>query len=169
VELCGSDGQWIIREACVSDELCDDVNGRCLQPACNIGDTRCFGNLRQTCSQDQTRYETIEACPESGTCAPGGCEAARCTDGAVRCNGSSFERCLAGEFVPVNRCATRVLCDPVAGCQAPVCGEELPRYECGADGRTLRSCLPGRDGWRETTCPQGTICDGRGGRCVQMP
>jgi hypothetical protein len=169
VEFCGTDGQWIFREACVSRELCDGAHGRCLPPACNIDDTRCVGQMRQTCSQDQTHFEDIEECPASGTCAPGGCEVGKCVDAAVRCNGISFERCVAGEFVPVNRCATRALCHPVDGCQPPVCGEELPRYACSPDGRVLSSCLPGRHEWRETTCPQGTICEGRGGRCAQMP
>lgn len=169
VELCASDGQWIIREACATDALCDGVNGRCLQPACNFGDMRCFGNLRQVCSQDQTRFETIEECPASGTCAPDDCEAARCTDGALRCNGSSFERCLEGEFVPVNRCATRVLCNPATGCQPPMCGEELEHHQCSPDGSSVRSCLPGRNDWRESACLTGTICDPLGGLCVQMP
>jgi hypothetical protein len=171
VELCGTDGQWTIREACVSRALCDGARGRCLPPACNIGDTRCVGQMRQTCSEDQTHFEDVERCPTSGTCAPDGCEPGKCTDGAVRCNGVSFESCLAGEFVPLNRCATRALCDPARGCQPPVCGEPGNRYQCQLGGQELVSCLPGRDGWDQqpATCPTGTTCDRWGGRCVQIP
>jgi hypothetical protein len=170
VELCGTDGQWTIREACLSRQLCDGTHGRCLPPACNIGDGRCVGQMRQVCSQDQTRFENVERCPDSATCAPDRCEPGKCTEGTPRCNGVSFERCVAGEFVPVNRCATRVLCDPMNGCQPPVCGEEGNRYRCNAAGE-LETCLPGRNDWEEppASCPTGTICDERGGRCVQMP
>jgi hypothetical protein len=170
VELCGADGQWIIREACASDELCDGARGRCLPPACNIGDTRCLGRMRQTCSQDQTRFEDVEECPESGTCAPDRCEPGKCVDNVTRCNGIAYEGCVAGEFVALNRCATRVLCEPMTGCRPPVCGGEGDRYQCSSNGE-LRTCRPGRDGWEDqpATCPPGTTCDARGGRCAQMP
>jgi hypothetical protein len=85
----------------------------------------------------------------------------------MRCNGSTFERCFAGEFVPLNRCATRALCTPDMGCLAPIC--DLTDYTCSADGRTLTTCIPGRDGVRVTTCPLDTTCDPQIGRCVQMP
>lgn len=173
VELCGTDGQWIIREGCTSHELCDARTGRCLPPSCNLGDTRCLGRVRQTCAQDQTRFEDLETCPADGTCAPDGCKPGGCTEGEERCNGLSFERCVAGEFVPENRCATRVLCmpdpDPArGGCIAPTCGEELPRYQCPMPN-VLSSCRPGRDMFRDSTCPSGTTCDDKGGRCVQIP
>jgi hypothetical protein len=168
VELCGTDGQWIIREGCTSHELCDADTGRCLPPACNPGDARCLGQVRQVCSDDQTRFDGVETCPDGTTCAPTGCQPGKCTEGEQRCNGLSFERCLGGEFVPENRCATRVLCSPDSGCIHPACGEELGRYECPTAG-VLNSCKPGRDGYRETTCPAGTACDDKGGRCVQIP
>jgi hypothetical protein len=148
VELCGTDGQWIVREACASRELCDATSGRCLPRACNLGDTRCFGQRRQTCAEDLTRFVDLETCPATGTCAPGGCEAAKCTDGTPRCNGISHETCVAGEYVPLNRCATRALCED----------------------RELTVCLPGRDATVKRTCPaETTICDQRSGRCLQIP
>jgi hypothetical protein len=165
VELCSTNGEWIPREACASRELCDAESGRCLPRACNLGDTRCVGQVRQTCAQDLTHFDDLERCPDSATCAPSGCEPGKCTDGVVRCNGIAFETCVAGEFVATNRCATRALCSLTAatpGCQPPVC--DLPT--CSADGRRLTTCLPTRDQVRETTCPDGTTCNERAGRCL---
>lgn len=163
VELCSTNGEWIPREACASRELCDAKTGRCLPRACNLGDTRCVGQVRQTCAQDLTSFDDLERCPDGTTCAPGGCEPGQCADGTVRCNGISFETCIAGEFVATNRCATRALCDPVAGCVAPACDPLAP--SCTAEGRLI-TCPPSRDVPREITCPAGTTCNARAGRCL---
>lgn len=167
VELCSTNGEWIVREACASRELCHAESGRCLPRACNLGDTRCVGQVRQTCAQDLTKFDDLEECAPDDTCTPSGCEPGRCADGTVRCNGLAFETCVAGEYVATNRCATRALCNPQSGCRAPVC--DLAVATCSADGRILTTCLPTRDATRETTCPAGTVCDERSQRCLQMP
>lgn len=169
VELCGAEGQWLLRNACATDELCDGKSGRCLRPACDIGETRCLGQLRRTCSQDRTQFVDLEECLPSTTCTSTGCERTSCTDGEVRCNGVSFERCDGGAFVPMDRCATIALCS-AAGCAQPTCGEDLAPFDCtGPAGQILYACRVGRDGWREIgTCASGQTCTTEHG-CVQMP
>jgi hypothetical protein len=163
VELCSTNGQWIVREACASRELCDAEAGRCLPQACILGDTRCVGQTRQICAQDLTRFEDLERCPDAGTCAPSGCEPAKCTEGTTRCNGVAVETCIAGKFVATNRCATRALCSPT-GCVEPKCDPAVSM--CSADGRILTTCPPTRDVPRVVTCPEATVCNVPAGRCL---
>jgi hypothetical protein len=169
VEVCTTGGQWLVREACANETLCDAARARCLPKACALGETRCVGRTRQTCSQDQTHFEDVERCDASATCTPDGCVPGTCTDGTVRCNGVALERCTAGEFLPENRCASGALCTTDEGCKDPVCGEDLARYHC--TGSILQDCRVGRDGWRDVrTCLEPTpVCDENAGRCVQMP
>jgi len=167
LERCGNDGKWAVSAACASSALCSETAGRCLEPACELGETRCLGQARQSCSDDLTRFATDETCASEEQCTPGGCVKGSCTEGTFRCNGPSLEECQAGRWHAEERCATAALCDAsVPVCFEPTCGGRLDDFRC--TGQSLEQCMPGRTGWADFRyCPGGCriesgvpICDG---------
>ena len=160
LEVCSADLTWERAEVCASVELCSVSAQRCLTPACGEGDTtRCLGNRHERCSTDQTRWEVTATCGEGELCDPTeGCVPGPCTEGTVRCNGSSLERCVTGLFQEEQRCATPILCNAEsASCMSAVC--EAGGFDCRTN-TIIQRCRPGGDGLDDIrTCMAGSTCN----------
>jgi hypothetical protein len=160
LEVCSADLTWERTDVCASVELCSVSARRCLTPACGEGDTtRCSGNRHERCSSDQTRWEVTTTCGEAEHCDPtGGCLPGPCTEGMVRCNGPSLERCVSGRFQEEQRCATPILCNAEsASCMAPAC--DAGSFDCRTT-TIIQRCRPGRDAFDDIrTCMTGSTCD----------
>jgi hypothetical protein len=169
LERCGNDGRWTVSEACATGALCSETAGRCLAPACDLGEARCLGQVFQRCSDDLTRWLDADHCGPSESCTATGCSSEPCVEAAPRCNGPSLEVCTNGRFEPRQRCATAALCDGVAGtCGEPACGAELGDYRC--TGTSLERCVPGRTGWADFRyCPGGCAIESGVPVCKAAP
>jgi hypothetical protein len=147
LEACGNAGRWTTRAACDAAALCSEDAARCLEPACSVGETRCLGQVHQTCSSDRTRWVSDRTCASNQLCVPTGCAPATCTSDTFRCNGPSLERCADNRWVAMNRCATAALCSVTGACLEPMCGGELGDFRCR--GSSLEQCAAGRDAWTD--------------------
>jgi hypothetical protein len=169
LEVCSDALAWEVLEVCADVALCSTRAGRCLEPACDAGATRCHGNRQEHCSRDRTRWDTLTTCGDGEVCSPGdGCLPGPCTEGSVRCNLASLERCASGHFQEELRCETALLCNAeTASCGTPACSDD-PGYVCS--GPIIRRCRAGRvalDDFR--TCPDGTTCDADPGVGTGVP
>jgi hypothetical protein len=170
LEACGNARRWTPRAPCASQALCSVEAARCLAPACELYERRCFGQVNQICSGDLARWVDDLTCAANEVCTATGCLPRACENDDFRCNGPSLERCADNRWLPVHRCATAALCNDAGACVAPTCGRELGDYRC--EGEMLQRCAPERNGWSDfRPCPGGCrivggvpICDD-----VQMP
>jgi hypothetical protein len=169
LEVCGTDRQFHEIEVCAHPALCSEEEGRCLPPACALGERRCVGQELEECASDRTAFTHVETCAEGTTCTPQGCDPTPCAETSVRCNHAAFERCVGGVFVAENRCVSPELCEPEEGCVDPVCGGHLERFQCSTNGLIVRICKPGRDDFEEfITCEGDERCNAETGTC-QIP
>jgi hypothetical protein len=154
LQACGNAQRWTAHGACATQALCSAEVARCLAPACEPYERRCFGQVNQICSADLSRWVDDLTCAAHELCTPAGCAPAVCTNDGFRCNGPSLERCSDNRWVAVHRCATAALCNAAGSCAEPECGAELGDYRCQRD--SLEQCAPGRDGWNFfKDCPGG--------------
>jgi hypothetical protein len=171
LEACGNARRWMPRGSgpCESQALCSAEAARCLAPACELYERRCFGQVYQICSSDLTRWVDDVTCAANEACTLTGCAPRACENDAFRCNGPSRERCVDNRWLPVHRCATAALCNDAGACDEPICGGELGDYRC--QGESLEQCTRGRDGWETRPCPGGCVIDQGVPICndVQMP
>ncbi len=159
LEACSNALRWTTRSACAAESLCSEDAARCLTPACAAGETRCLGQVHQTCSGDLSRWVNGRTCAANEVCVPTGCAPATCLGDTFRCNGPSLERCSDNRWVPVHRCATAALCSIAGTCAEPICGGELGDFRCR--GASLEQCAPGRDLWTDFRyCAGGCRIDG---------
>ena len=120
-EICAGDGSAWNAAACEGDDRC--VQGRCEQPVCQAGATRCVDgapNQMEECNGLGSGWEVVD-CDEGMTCEEGACQVRICVDDEVGCfdattrgvcneDGTGFE---AGEPCPEgNRCARGFCVDP---------------------------------------------------------
>ncbi len=157
LEECGNDFRWAVREVCTSRALCSESAARCLPPACEPGETRCLGQVLQVCSGDLTHWTDQQTCAPDATCDPTGCLATPCTEGAVRCNDATIERCVSGAWAPQNRCLSGALCDSGSQrCQLPECDASHGDFSCS--GTIVSQCQAGVS-YEFNTCAAGLFCD----------
>ena len=101
---------WLPWQLCASATLCEsEPAGRCLAPACTIGQRRCNGAALEGCNVDGTGWLPLETCESAAYCdAISGCGVEPCQQGQSRCNDSLVEVCrsdgLGWDFV--ERCAS---------------------------------------------------------------
>ena len=155
---CSDELAWEVVEVCVDAALCSVTAGRCLVPACDDEAVRCDGSRYERCRSDRTRWDVVDTCGAEQICDPeAGCVPAPCSEGSLRCNDASLERCVSGRFQEIERCETPALCDEAGRCSPPACSDP---FECRGAGTIIQKCRPGRDGFDDfRTCPTGTMCD----------
>jgi len=161
---------WLPWQLCASATLCEsEPAGRCLAPACSVGQRRCNGAALEGCNVDGTDWLPLEACQSAAYCdAISGCGVEPCQQGQSRCNDSLVEVCrsdgLGWDFV--ERCASADLCAndaeaQTASCLAAACA--LGESRCGEDG-TRSICNPQRTAF--VPCVSGDArCNGLGAVC----
>ncbi|MBW2700581.1 MAG: PPC domain-containing protein [Deltaproteobacteria bacterium] len=151
--------------SCTADQICD--NGTCItETTCTDGETRCEGNVVQTCAANTWTVTTD--CTTSGqTCQVDNgvaqCQGGvTCDDGATRCEANWVETCANNTWGQTTDCGldTCVIDTGVAVCQAPiacdpVCDATLC-MECDTD---VGECV--------SSCAAGEICDN--GTCIEEP
>ena len=87
-ESCGGE------TACCSGLQCASLPGGkfCAAPTCTNGESRCSGNMVQSCQNGQWR--DIQRC-DAG-CSGGACLQGACSAGATECDGSILKTCVGG-------------------------------------------------------------------------
>jgi len=181
---------WEDRAACESAAHCSTVEAECpggapccLIEPCVAGELRCNEGRLEECQSDlsgwsaRTTCETPELCL-SGLAACGGaascaCDAPACTEGEVRCTGSTLERCNAGRtaFEFVSECGSAALCEQglalePARCESPACSPG--QFTC--DGSLLRSCRPDLTTFDDADqCVGPAFCNAGAGQCDPAP
>jgi hypothetical protein len=134
--------------------------------ACSVGQTRCFGNSFERCSNDLLGWQVVEQCADNETCSLDGCQSQACSPGAFRCNDVYLEQCTDAGWQRQNRCATRALCNAENGvCDQPMCGGTLGDFNCL--GQSLQKCLPDRTKYDDFRycATEGLTCDATTGTC----
>jgi hypothetical protein len=158
LEECGNDLRWAVREVCVSRALCSESSERCLPPACEADAARCLGQEHQVCP-DRSSWVTDQTCSPDQICTPAGCQMAPCTEGTVRCNDATLERCVSGVWAPQNRCGAAELCHADTmppGCTPP-CDGSRGDFSCSPSG-AISQCSLGVS-TELKTCDSGEFCD----------
>ena len=162
------DGAWLPWQMCASALLCEsEPAGRCLPPACTVGQRRCNSATLEGCNADGTAWSTIDVCESAAYCNAGaGCRVSPCLNGQSRCNDGLVEVCrsdgLGWDFV--ERCVSVELCanDPVAQrgvCLDPACARGESRC---LDGGTRGVCNAERTAFVPCT---GADCGGETAGC----
>lgn len=168
LQRCKTDSSgWERMEVCGSVNLCNSAGRRCEPIACDRDAVRCMGPRLERCASDLSGWELQRTCTEGELCDPilDQCVPGECSAGDIRCNERYLEACENGRWQRRERCETSALCNvEAARCDPPVCGGELPSFECLSPTR-VKLCLPGRNDFKEDTCTGGTECDPTSGLC----
>lgn len=161
---------WLPWQLCASAVLCEsEPAGRCLAPACTVGQRRCNDAALEGCNAEGTGWLPLETCESAAYCdALSGCGVEPCQQGRSRCNDSLVEVCrsdgLGWDFV--ERCASADLCandlgSQSASCLAAACSPGESR--CGEDG-TRSVCNAARTAF--VPCASADpLCVGLGAVC----
>lgn len=153
--------------ACSNGQTCG--GGECAScNACTAGETRCAGNLPQSCvaAGNCAGWQSGAACGNNQVCGNGGCITCQngCTAGEYRCNGNNVEICLAqpgfcNTWTVDSTCASGQQCLNGACC-ASSC--TVGSVRCSANGgvEECANLITGCAGWKPPeTCGAGEGCN----------
>ena len=133
------------------------VKGKCAQPVCAVGDTKCTAGASWTCKADACGWDKAKAC--ACGCDGKACKAPSCTPGALRCAGKTVEQCSSAGcgWAAVKTCS----CGCASGaCNAQSCAPNLTK--CAADNKSVLSCDVSGCGF---TTKANCACGCAGGAC----
>ena len=151
--------------SCTADQVCD--NGTCItETTCTDGETRCEGNVVQTCATD-TWTATTDCTITGQTCQVDNgvaqCQGGvTCTDGETRCEANWVETCANNTWGQTTDCGTDtcVIDTSVAVCQAPIaCDPVCDATLCMECDTFLGECV--------SSCAADEICNN--GTCIEEP
>lgn len=168
-EMCPPGRRCVLGDGCV--DVCDE-------PACDLGEVRCFMGGQQTCVEDESGcvvWGAIINCPDGGQCRAGQCEAVcipACSAGERRCTEGGVQYCERIDdceaWGRVEGCPEGTECRGNGDCGECMDGEEESRA-CGQCGIQNRRCNGGSWGnWglcgNEGVCEAGAV-EACGDRC----
>ncbi len=97
-KCCGDDGcGGTCDDDCPAGQTCEASSCTCEgEPICSDGDTRCMGNMVQTCDASGTWNDTTDCTMSNELCQNGQCElVGTCNNGDTRCMGDVVQTCNA--------------------------------------------------------------------------
>jgi len=188
--------QWTdVLDCAASSRVCDDSSGSpictggCSDVCTTPGETRCQGDVIQTCLMQSTGcldWEDTTDCADDGfvcndssgtpecACPPS------CTDGELRCRGTVIQTCALQsngcyDFSDTTDCADDgFVCDASSGTPECVCPPTCADGETRCSGEIIQTCSVQSNGCldfqdTEDCTDSGLVCDDRSGTamCVE--
>ncbi len=156
---CGSDGQWVQKEACQPGTYC--VDGEFICRACEDDERQCLDhNTLGVCADAEFVAEPCGG--EQPYCVDGQCQACHPSESKAYCSEGKPTRCEGGHWQVGAPCGgdTPVCSETLGGCVA--CEEGGAR--CGADG--TRELCDGLGRWQPAPC-SGAFSECLAGECVE--
>jgi hypothetical protein len=141
-------------------EYCDLTVHKCkTQTGCTSGQTKCNGNVVQTC-QNNTWVDSQNCASTGQTCQNGACIGGSCTSGQVQCSGNWVQTCTNNTWTNTTDCAAQGKTCSNGQCVASGCTNGA--VQC--NGTVIQTCTNNQ--WvNGTDCStQGKIC--QDGQCV---
>ncbi|MBN2495731.1 MAG: PPC domain-containing protein [Deltaproteobacteria bacterium] len=162
IQTCTADGDgclgWANTTDCAdTNQACDDsgADAVCVGGGCTDGETRCDGDVVQTCADGawgdtQDCAATGQTCDDSGADAV--CVGETCTNGETRCDGNVVQTCTDHAWVDTEDCETSgQVCDD-SGADAicvVVCTHECDTVgDTQCNGEVIELCTTDADGCR---------------------
>ncbi len=141
-------------------EYCDLTVHKCkTQGGCTSGQTKCNGNVIQTCSNN-TWVNGTDCAATGQTCQSGACVGGSCTNGQVQCSGNWVQTCTNSTWTNTTDCAAQGKTCQSGQCVASGCTNGTTQ----CNGTVVQTCQNNQ--WvNGTDCSTtGKIC--QDGQCV---
>jgi len=134
---CGADRQtFVVKETCANEALCNPTAGVCKEPACDVGQFRCTGDLLESCNATRSGFDPEKVCA-AGMCDAVGKECDDCKAGEAICVANTPRACdSTGHWKDLATCSGTTPACKAGACVAALCVSGQTR--CNVD--TLETC-----------------------------
>jgi hypothetical protein len=163
---CSMSGEFVMKEACASDKLCNEAAKKCDPPACEADEHKCDSGALLKCKEDRSDFEfAVPSCP------PELCDAAAkkcnmCVPSSKECQGTTLRTCAAdGSGFTDMKCA-----EPTDQCVEGRCVECTSNSECMPSNNCQDASCNMQTGRcnAATPKPAGTACTENGGKVCSL-